>query len=308
MGKTPASELEYIGYAEQIPLKCHVVSIENSSPHWHHEYEVFFVLRGAVSIRCEEAEWRLGAGDIFLFNAGEIHAVNQPEPANLCLVLQFNPSLLSEVYETGFRFDLNTRSAAQIPADAVRLFRHDLARIGLLLYEKPNGYPFYIKGGLYHFIGAMFQYLQYTVETAPKQPDDNRLHDFNAIKQYIKQRFTEDISTDKMCQSLSISRATLYRILKEAGIPSYKALVRYYRVEHAKDLLRNTNLSIQYIASVSGFESDSSFYRIFKEIAAVSPSQYRVRPHISEAPVGIQGYASVNMPQAVDVLRGYCQD
>ena len=44
---------------------CRVVSIENSSPHWHHEYESFFVLRGGVTVHCEDSEWRLEAGNIF---------------------------------------------------------------------------------------------------------------------------------------------------------------------------------------------------------------------------------------------------
>ncbi|MDR1292089.1 MAG: AraC family transcriptional regulator [Clostridiales Family XIII bacterium] len=299
-------ELEYIERAAQSPLTCRIVSIENSSPHWHYEYEAFFVLRGGVTATCEGDEWRLKAGDIFLFNACEIHSLNRPEPDNLCLVAQFSLDVFSDVYRSSFRFDLNTRAPAGVPGEAYDIFRRDLAWIGLLMQERPNGHQFFIRSRLYDFVGSMFKYLNYEVGAAARQPAGGHLKDFDAIKGYIKQRFAEEISIGQMCRDLAMSRAKLYRTLKEAGTESYKSLVNYYRVEFAKGLLRNTASSIQYIASVSGFESDSSFYRVFKELTSVSPGRYRERPHAKEAPVGIQGYVSYNMPQALDVLREYC--
>ena len=301
------SELEYIECTAQVPLVCRVVSIENSSPHWHHEYEVFFVLRGAVTIHNEDGAWRLEAGGIILLNACEIHAINQPEKDNLCLVLQFNPAVFADIYPSSFTFELNTRSTEDIPDAALEIFRYDLAQIGLLMYERPNGYQFFIRSRLFDLIGALFKYLRYQVAAAIWQPDDRKLKDFDAVKIYIKQRFTEDINMEEMCRDLAMSRAKLYRILKDAGTESYKSLVNYYRVEHAKDLLRGTNLAIQYISTASGFESDSSFYRIFKELTSVSPNQYRVRPHLADAPVGVQGYSGYSMPQALKLLRLYCK-
>lgn len=306
MENVQASELEYIEHTAQIPLKCSIVSIENSSPHWHHEYEFFFVLRGSVSVHYEKEAWRLNSGDIFLFNSCEIHSINQPEPNNLCLVLQFGPDIFADIYRSSFRFELNTCSPAGIPGEAYGIFRHDLAQIGLLMYEQPNGHQFFIKSCLYHLAGAMFKYLQYKVDKPAPKPPDIKLKDFDAIKQYIKKRFAININVEKMCLDLAMSRAKLYRLLKEAGTDSYKSLVNYYRVEYAKGLLRNTHSSVQYIATASGFESDSSFYRVFKELTSVSPNQYRESPQINHVPMGVQGYASYSMPQAIAALRKHC--
>ena len=305
MAGMQSSELEYIEHSSQLPLKCSVVSIENSSPHWHHEYEVFFVLKGGVAVHCEEKDWRMETGDIFLFNSCDIHSINQPEPENLCLVLQFSPDVFTDVYKSNFRFELNTRSAAGMTSDVSHLLKHELAQMGLLVYEKPNGYQFFIKSSLYGFIGLMFKHLQYKVEPVSKLPVDNRLKDFDAVKKYIKQRFSVEINVEQMCADLAMSRAKLYRVLKDAGAESYKSLVNYYRVEHAKGLLRNTNSAIQYIATASGFESDSSFYRVFKELTSVSPNQYRELPKNNDVPFGIQGYASYYMPAAIDALKKY---
>jgi len=301
------SELEYIERTAKIPLSCRIVSIENSSSHWHYEYEVFFVLKGGVTVQSEEGGWTLEAGDIILFNACEIHSINKSEPDNLCLVLQFSPDIFKEIYEkTSFRFELNTRKGEDIPDEVCKILRRDLAKIGLMVHEQPNGYQFFIKSRLYDLAGAMFRHLRYKVGAESVQPIDYKLKDFDNIKNYIKHHFATEINIDQMCSDLAMSRAKLYRVLKEAGTESYKSLVNYYRVEHAKGLLRTSSLSIQYIAGASGFESDSTFYRVFGEHSSVTPSQYREQPQSAHAPLGVQGYVGFSMPKALSVLKTYC--
>jgi len=295
------SELEYVKRTAQTPLTCRIVSMENSSPHWHYEYEAFFVLRGGVTVHCEAFTQQLKAGDIYLFNPCEIHSINQPEPGNLCLILQFNPDVYSDIYKTRFRFELNT--CKNIPHEAVNVFRYTMAQIGLLLHEKPNGYLFYIKGRLFDFIGAMFKHLRYQVEHETEQAPG--LEDFDKIKTYIKQYFAEDINQQQICRDLGLSPATLHRVLKKTGT-SYKSLVNYYRIEHAKNMLRTTASSIPYIASKSGFDSESSFYRVFKELTTVPPNKYRENPRHKPTPIGIQGYSQYSESEAIVLLRGIC--
>ncbi|MDR3336280.1 MAG: helix-turn-helix domain-containing protein [Treponema sp.] len=78
-----------------------------------------------------------------------------------------------------------------------------------------------------------------------------------------------------------------------------------YRVEYAKNLLSNSALTIPYIAAESGFESDSSFYRVFKEVTGLAPNQYRTDPGEKIVPLGIQGYAPFRISEAVQLLRNY---
>jgi len=295
-------ELEYVKRTAQTPLTCRIVSMENSSPHWHYEYEAFLVLRGSVSVHCEADTQRLSDGDIYLFNPSEIHSINQPEPNNLCLVLQFHPNIYSDIYDTKFRFELNT--CKSMPLESIDIFRQIMAQIGILLHEKPNGYPFYVRARLFDFIGAMFKYLKYHVQQGWEQPID--IEDFDKIKRYIKQRFAEDISQTQMCRDLGLSRATLHRQLKKAGASSYKVLINYYRIEHAKSMLRTTTTAIPYIASESGFASESSFYRVFKELTSVSPNQYRESPQTKPSSLGIQGYSSFSESEAISLLREMC--
>jgi AraC-like DNA-binding protein len=299
-------ELEYVEHIKEAPIKCMVVSVENSSPHWHHEYEVFFVLRGGVTVHSEGGAWRLEKGDIILFNSQEIHSIAPADKENLCLIMQFSPGLLLEVYDTSFSFDLNTKSGESLDAELPARFRNTLAEMGLLLYEKPDGYQFAIKSCLYRFISLLFGSIRYRVSRGEAAAGtDEQLEDFDHITQYIKTHFKDDMSMDDLCRDVGMSRAKVFRTLKAAGSSSVKELTNYYRVEYAKNLLGNTALSISYITQESGFESDSSFYRIFKELTGSSPNRYRVSPDKETVPLGIQGYAAFPVSDAIRLLREY---
>ena len=48
-----------------------------------------------------------------------------------------------------------------------------------------------------------------------------------------------------------------------------------YRVMRAKELLRNVNLSVAYMASVCGFAHHSHFTRVFTAMTGCSPGKWR---------------------------------
>lgn len=298
------SELEYIEHIKEAPIKCRVVSFINSSPHWHYEYEAFLVLQGAVNIHCETGNFRLGKKDLIQFNSREIHSITLAEKNNLCFFMQWSPAMLLEVYDSSFRFDLNTQGKNPPTPEIAALFQNVLAEIGLLLHEKPDGYQFSLKSCVYRFIGLLFGNVRYSVAG----PDNSvvsaeQLVEFDHIKQYIKEHFREKLSIEKLCRKLAMSRSKVFKTMKNSGSNSMKNLLNYYRVEYAKNLLANSALSIPFIATECGFESDSSFYRIFKEFTSFAPNQYRSSPKEIVVLSNIQGYASFHTGNTVRLLK-----
>jgi AraC-like DNA-binding protein len=298
-------ELEYIEHIKEAPLKLIIVSLESSSPHWHEEYEVIFVLRGSVSVggvlSCE-----LDSGDILLVNPRDVHSFRKSGSDNICLILQFSPSIITEVYDKPFAFKLAAAKDGLIPEETTAIFQHLLAEMGLLLHERPDGYQFAIKSGLYAFIGAMFRYLKYeAAQGAVNMQSDEYLRDFDLIKQYIKLHFKENIGQDQIGHELGMSRSKVYRVLRQAGGRSTKDMTNYYRVEYAKHLLRNGENSITFIAQESGFESDSSFFRVFKESEGISPQKYRASPARKVEQAGIQGYSNYSAPDSIALLKSF---
>jgi AraC-like DNA-binding protein len=301
------SELEHIENIKEAPFMYKVVSFESSSPHWHYEYEVFFVLKDAVTISCEAGTFDLGKGDILLLNSREVHSVIPLKPGNLCLFLQWSPALLLDVYKSRFSFRLNTCEKESPRPENIPLFQEALAQIGLLLYEKPEGYQFAIKSWFYQFVSLLFSNTYYTVSKQDAADAiTSHLDDVDKIQRYIREHFRDELDIDQLCSEAAMSRAKVFRTLKNSGAGSVKRIQKFYQVEYAKNLLINSDLGIAYIAAESGFESESSFYRVFKEMTGLPPNHYRASPGEKTTPLGIRGYTSFRQVEAVKLLKEFC--
>lgn len=242
-----------------------------------------------------------------MIGSQEIHATKYIENDNLCLVLQFSPSVISEVYHSSFDFLLNTTSEeTPLIKETVKEFQKTLAGMCLSLYYKPDGYQFEIKSGLYHFISLLFSHVQYHIlSQTDSQQDSGYLEDLDRIKKYIKGHFKEELHADQLARTLGMSRAKLYQILQLAGSGSIKKLTNYYRIDHAKHLLKNSGTNIPYIASESGFDSESSFFRVFKAHTGMSPNEFRNAPSPKMETTGVQGYKRYASSEAVQLLEQF---
>lgn len=86
-----------------------------------------------------------------------------------------------------------------------------------------------------------------------------------------------DLHLSEVALMLGTNRSYLSRLINDEMGTSFCELINDYRVKHAKSLLDNLDekISLDEIASMSGFNSTSSFYRTFKEKTGLSPGKYR---------------------------------
>ena len=73
-----------------------------------------------------------------------------------------------------------------------------------------------------------------------------------------------------------VSSAYLSRVLKEATGKTCTELLQERRIERAKKLLHETDLSIFEICEAVGYKNSTYFYRIFEQAEGISPAQWRV--------------------------------
>ncbi|GMO41493.1 MAG: hypothetical protein Pg6C_02390 [Treponemataceae bacterium] len=192
--------------------------------------------------------------------------------------------------------------------ETLAALRRELAGLGLCLYEKLDGYQFAAKSHLYRLINLLVSRMPYTLDSAAAQESvQERLAEFDVIKRYIQGHFKETLDIDRLCKEVAMSRAKIFRILKAAGSASANTLLHFYRVEYAKNLLRSSEFPISYIADESGFESASSFYRVFKNMTGLSPLEYRAAPGKKAIPQSVRGYAAFSALRAVKLLKTYCE-
>ncbi len=83
------------------------------------------------------------------------------------------------------------------------------------------------------------------------------------------------LSVSDLAGELYVSRDYLRHLFREYSQMSPRQHIIRARIEKAKDLLTDPELSIGQVAAQSGFESPYYFSRFFKKEVGVAPSQYR---------------------------------
>ena len=94
---------------------------------------------------------------------------------------------------------------------------------------------------------------------------------------YIAAHFTDELSLTKMAEDLYVSPFALSRIFSKTFHTNFNQYVNNTRLQYATYLLKNTDQSITEAMENSGFESQRTFNRVFKDTYHMSPREYKNR-------------------------------
>ena len=92
---------------------------------------------------------------------------------------------------------------------------------------------------------------------------------------YVTRNLVGPVSLDAAAGAAGVSRFRLAHLLKATTGQTLLQHVKRLRTEEARRLLENTTLSCAEIASELGFADQSHFTRHFREVAGITPAQYR---------------------------------
>jgi YesN/AraC family two-component response regulator len=108
-----------------------------------------------------------------------------------------------------------------------------------------------------------------------KQKNENIPVKLKKAREYIRAHYHENISLTSLAEYLNVSEAYISRLFtKEIG-ESFINYVTTLRIAKAKELLKNSNLSINEISERVGYYNQEHFSRIFKKHEGCSPNKYR---------------------------------
>lgn len=100
------------------------------------------------------------------------------------------------------------------------------------------------------------------------------------IREYVQTNFADpNFSFTGICDHFAIGRSQLTTIFRDKLGGSFSEYVNDLKIERAKQLLADKNLTIDMIAHQSGFSYAHYFIKVFKAREGITPGQYR--EHIS---------------------------
>ena len=219
---------------------------EKSKKHSHDHGQLIIPLQGALSIETGEKNLDINDKKIFMVPPDCNHAYKSDQ-TNSFLVMDIPSYLLRkedlQKMAGGSLFELDSRWVA------IR---------SLLLEEIHSG-----EEGAN--LKSLFQYM-YQFLTEDKL--------FDSV-QYIHDHYDRDIDLQTLA-TIEHYNTTYYTewFKKHMGITP-KEYVQKVRLDHAKELLRDTDYSILQIAQMVGYQHHGSLTRVFKESYGISPAAYR---------------------------------
>lgn len=104
------------------------------------------------------------------------------------------------------------------------------------------------------------------------------------IVAYIEEHYDNpDFYMISLVEAFGISDKTIARMIKSYLNIGFSEYLEQLRIQKARILLENPALPIRVIACESGFSSENTFYKAFRRIYKVSPSDYRANlQHLKE--------------------------
>lgn len=236
-----------------------------SFPHSHYYTEIFFIKSGTGHMKIENESIPLAANNLVLIGAQVLHTEFS------------NPSAPLDYYVLGVEgLKINTDRPVEYSvvnaSSNVAQIRQCFDNILSEMHNCPEGYAEVCQ----HYLAILVllicrkDHISYELVDAP-----NSSHECHKVKRYIETNYHDKITLDSLASNCNLTKYYLSHKFTEFYRKSPIAYLTEVRITAAKDLLKTTNLSIEEIASGTGFSSSSYFSQTFQKFCHMSPQQYR---------------------------------
>ncbi len=228
----------------------------------HDNIELAYVERGEGVAICDDKIVNLKSGDFFIAFPNQVHKYEGFPKGGVYYMLIIKPSHLS-YYESVF-FDLKPTTPKCHPDPDSNIF--ELLKIATSEYKK--GTSINILESLFTTIFGML--LKHYELLRNKNPADK----LSEILAYCNAHYKEDISVEQVCKALYISRSHLSHSFNGKMNITFNDYINSLRITEAVRLLSSGKYSVTEAALLSGISTPRTFYRAFRKIHGVTPSEF----------------------------------
>lgn len=95
------------------------------------------------------------------------------------------------------------------------------------------------------------------------------------IRDYVRLHYQERLSLEDVAERFYLNHTYLSEMFREKFGMNFVQYKNEVRIEQAKMMLIDTELSVSQIAAQCGFDNTSYFAMVFKQLTGQSPTQYR---------------------------------
>ena len=260
----------------------HIANVKRSFQipvHWHDEFEIIYVKSGFLTVSISGENYIGKPGDAFVVSPGNLHFMGSQtgnvDYFTFLFPLKYISFRTDDILDDKLLELLNSGHLMISPEieDTVKEQCEQLVEIyGAKKEESQSKITAQIKTKiiLSQFILKLWK-KGFIVEndTSGKNTVEKEM------VSYIQQNFTGKILLKEFGKQFHLSEKYISRYFKEHFHITISQYVTYLRLEHAKQLLQDTDIPVTEVAMQSGYQNVSYFIRSFKKTYGMSPLKYR---------------------------------
>lgn len=111
---------------------------------------------------------------------------------------------------------------------------------------------------------------------APKDPETERMNQVaEKIRTYIRENYMNEISMQDAARQFNYSDAYFCKLFKQCFDQNFTSYLTNFRINEAKRLLKDKNISIKDVGMKVGYYDSNYFAKVFKRVTGMIPSEYR---------------------------------
>jgi YesN/AraC family two-component response regulator len=104
------------------------------------------------------------------------------------------------------------------------------------------------------------------------------------VKSFVERNYHKKVSLEEAAALVCLSPKYLSRLFRERTGQGFNEYRLHQKIEHATELLRHTEATVNQIAWQLGYRNAESFIRIFKRLTGRTPSEMRGEPGKEASP------------------------
>lgn len=243
--------------------------------HWHREIEIIAAEHGEALFYIDGAEYRLSPGDVLVIPPCALHRYTVPEAGAGYMCICFDAHLLCDAELVGGLLDGGVTLFPYIPrtdADAPYLFS-----LAADAFSACGGHA---AGRELKTVGSLMLFFSVVkarggVRTSSSPASDRRF--CMSVLGFIADNYQRPITSRDAAEFTYMSASYFCRSFKRNFGIKFSLYLLSYRIERAKLLLKDGQMSVSEVAEHVGFSDFSYFGKIFKQSTGVTPRMYRLR-------------------------------
>jgi len=251
--------------------------------HWHSYGEILLVGPGKTNIfMVNQKTYELVEGDFLLIWPTEMHAIIDADRKE-SLVIQYSNAFMNTLFDLQrimhFYRNLHVLCINAHPELVARL-RTIAEKMKTVFFSSGADRELRCCMLLMEFMLTLDEHREeFAPEIRSGDPysyTDTVMRRMLMVTDYIKNNLTaDDLSQGAMAEMAGISKDYFSRIFRSVTGLNYSKWLNLIRLEKATELLADKDMTLTEIAMLSGFQSISSFNRVFHTEKGMSPGEYR---------------------------------